>query len=151
MTTPPLRLARRRAIAVLFVAQIACSVWIAPAAWGQDTAEPDHVEHPTLIIGIVPTRLLPTVLVVPNGSAFGWLNYASREARIEFDEDIGKKLTCRSPGQFRAAASELAAPRIASGGFVTLCSLAPGTYDYQVKLRDDKPSLLGKLVVEPES
>ncbi len=64
------------------------------AAWAEDGApedEPDHAGHPTEIVGIAPTRLLPTVLVVPHDSAFGWLNYSSRAATIEFDENIMPK------------------------------------------------------------
>ena len=123
------------------------------AAWAEDGApedEPDHAAHPTKIVGIVLTRLLPTVLVVPHDSAFGWLNYASEDATIKFDEDIAPKLTCRSPGPFRASAENLASPRVASGAFVTLCSLAPGEYDYRVELEGSQQPLLGKLVVEAQ-
>lgn len=87
--------------------------------------EPDHIDHPTEIIAISATRLVPTVLVMPHDSAVGWLNYSAREATIRFSEDIIPKLSCRSPGPFRARGDELASPRIASGAFVTLCSLAP--------------------------
>ncbi len=84
-----------------------------PAAWAEDGApgdEPDHAGHPTEIVGIAHTRLLPTVLVVPHDSAFGWLNYSSGDATIKFYEDITPKLTCRSPGLFRASTGELASP-----------------------------------------
>jgi hypothetical protein len=37
---------------------------------------------------------------------------------------------------------------VPSGGFVTLCSLAPGEYDYRVELEGRQQPLLGKLVVE---
>ena len=124
---------------------------VSQAAWAQDGApegEPDHAGHPTKIVGIAPTRLLPTVLVVPHGSALGWLNYSSAEATIKFEEDITPKLTCRSPGLFRASDGNLAAARVASGAFVTLCSLAPGEYDYRVELEGRQRPLLGKLVVE---
>jgi hypothetical protein len=40
---------------------------------------------------------------------------------------------------------------VASGAFVTLCSLAPGEYDYRVELEGRQQPLLGKLVVEAES
>lgn len=116
-----------------------------------DVGEPDHAGHPTKIVGIVMTRLLPTVLVVPVGSAFGWLNYSSVEATIEFQEDIMPKLTCKSPGLFRSKASNPASPRVASGGFVTLCNLAPGEYDYRVQLGGHREPLVGKIVVESQS
>ncbi len=124
------------------------------AAWADEGArehEPDHAGHPTQIVGIVATRLLPTVLVVPHDSAFGWLNYSSEEATIRFEEDITPKLACRSPGLFRASAGDLASPRVASGAFVTLCSLAPGEYDYRVEFERRQQPLLGKLVVEAQS
>ena len=123
----------------------------AQAIWAQDDGpegEPDHVGHPLQIVGIVPTRLLPTVLVVHPGSAFGWLNYSSVEASIEFEEDITGKLTCRSAGPFRA--SNPVTPRVASGAFVTLCNLAPGAYDYNVELEGSRRPLLGKLVIEAQ-
>jgi hypothetical protein len=120
----------------------------APAADGALEDEPDHAGHPTEIVGIAPTRLLPTVLVVPHDSAFGWLNYSSADATIRFDEDVTPKLTCRSPGLFRASAGDLASPRVASGAFVTLCSLAPGEYNYRVEIEGRHQPLLGKLVIE---
>lgn len=121
------------------------------ATWAKDGApenEPDHAAHPTEIIGITGSRLLPSVAVVPHDSAFGWLNYSSRDATIQFDEDITAKLMCRSQGAFRAKGGDLAAPRVASGAFVTLCSLAPGEYDYRVELMGQPKPLLGKLVIE---
>jgi hypothetical protein len=124
------------------------------AGWAEDGApegEPDHAGHPTKIVGIAPTRLLPSVLVVSDDSAFGWLNYFSGDATIKFDEDIAPKLRCRSPGLFRDSTGDLTSPHVASGGFVTLCSLAPGEYDYRVELQGRQRPLLGKLVVEPRS
>ena len=121
------------------------------ASWAQDDTregEPDHVDHPMQIVGIVPTRLMPTVLVVPAGSAFGWLNYSSLEAAIEFEEDITSKLTCSSPGSFRSNNGSPASPRVAGGAFVTLCNLAPGEYDYRVEIEGRRKLLLGKLVIE---
>jgi len=112
--------------------------------------EPDHAGHPTEIVGIAATRLLPTVLVVPEDAAFGWLNYSSASAKITFDEDIAKKLHCRSPGAFRIRGAEIVAPQVGSGGFATLCSLAPGEYSYRVALEGQPEPLLGKLVVEGE-
>jgi hypothetical protein len=135
-----------RPIAIVTVALAVAS----QTAWAEDTInedEPDHTAHPTEIVSITPTRLLPTVLVVPYDSAFGWLNYSSRDATIQFDEDITTRLRCRSPGLFRASAENLAAPRVPSGAFVTLCSLAPGEYDYSVGLAGKQRPLVGKLVV----
>lgn len=137
----------RFAIVILALALLAQT---ASAADGVLEDEPDHAGHPTEIVGITPTRLLPTVRIVPHDSAFGWLNYSSADATIRFDEDITPKLTCRSPGLFRASAGELASPRVASGAFVTLCSLAPGEYDYQVEIEGRQRPLLGKLVIEAE-
>ena len=143
------RTRRRFAIVTLALAALASQ-----AAWAEDGAiegEPDHAGHPTEIVGIGPTRLLPMVLVVPHDSAFGWLNYTSRNATIKFGEDITPKLLYGSPVLFRVSAEELASPRVASGAFVTLCSLAPGEYDYRVELEGRQQLLLGKLVVEAQS
>ncbi len=76
---------------------------------------------------------------------------SSRPQASRFDEDITPKLTCRSPGLFRASAGDLASPRVASGAFVTLCSLAPGEYDHHLELEERQQPLLGKLVVEPRA
>jgi hypothetical protein len=121
-------------------------------AWaeGDEPLEPDHAGHPTEIVGITGSHLIPSVAVVPYDSAFGWLNYSSRDATIKFDEDITPKLTCRSPGPFRAKGGDLASPRVVSGAFVTLCSLAPGEYDYRVEIMGQPDPLLGKLVVEAQ-
>ncbi len=127
-------------------------IFASQTAWAETEApEHDHVDRPTEIVGIFATRLVPPVLIVPYDSAFGWLNYSSREATIEFNEDIIPKLSCRSPGLFRASGSELAAPRVASGAFVTLCRLAPGEYDYHVEIEGRALRHLGKLVVEGPS
>lgn len=139
------RTSRRCAIVTLALAFASQPAWTEGSA---PEGEPDHAGHPTEIVGIVPTRLLPSVLVVSDGSAFGWLNYFSGDATIKFDEDIASKLRCRSPGLFRASAEDLASPRVPSGAFVTLCSLAPGEYDYRVELEGRQRPLLGKLVVE---
>ncbi len=125
----------------------------AQAARAEDGAlegEPDHAGYLTEIVVIAPTRLRPTVLAVPHDSAFGWLNYSAGDATIKFDEDITPKLRCRSPGFFRATARELASLRVGSRAFVTLCSLAPGEYEYRVELEGRQQPLLGKLVIEAE-
>ena len=142
-----LRISRRLAIVTLALALGSQAAWAGDPAAGD---EPDHAAHPTKIVGIAPTRLLPSVLVVPPDSAFGWLNYSAEDATILFDEDITSKLTCRSPGPFRAGSGQLASPRVASGAFVTLCSLAPGEYNYRVELEGRRQPLLGKLVIESQ-
>lgn len=113
--------------------------------------EPDHLGHPTEVIAISATRLVPAVLVVSHDSAFGWLNYSAQKATIKFEDDILRNLSCRSPGVFGPAANELTSPSVASGAFVTLCSLAPGEYDYHVEFEGRATPLLGTLVVESPS
>ena len=111
-------------------------------------ALPDHAQLKTEIVGITPTRLIPTVSVVPPGVAFGWLNYSNGDARVTFeDARIAEKLRCTSPGLFRVAPENVAAPRVPSGSFATLCSLAPGEYDYRVEFTGKPRPLLGKIVV----
>lgn len=121
-----------------------------PLAAGEPAAElrSDHIDRPAKIVGIGPSRLFPSVLVVPPEASFGWLNYTSGDVKIEFADDITRKLSCRSPGPFRPKGRDAASPRIESGGFVTLCRLAPGEYDYRVEVAGSDQPLLGKLVIE---
>ena len=112
-------------------------------------SDPDHVGLKTEIVGIATGRLTPTVKLVGSTEALGWINYTSRVASIEFDAAVAEGMMCTGPTPFRLAGDRLVAERIASGGFATLCKLAPGEYDYRVTLRGAKDPFLGKLVVSP--
>lgn len=66
--------------------------------------------------------------------AFGWINYSSGSFRVSFDAEVGRKLTCASPGGFRIVGDRLESGEIRSGYFVSLCRLAPGEYDYELEM-----------------
>lgn len=108
---------------------------------------PDHAAHQTVVVAILSSGLSPTIQVVENGDAFGWLNYSASNARIRFQGSIVDKIFCRSPGQFNISADRLEAPEVPSGAYATLCSLKPGEYDYEVHLTGQGRPLLGKIVV----
>ncbi len=112
---------------------------------------PDHAGYNTHVVGISPNGLLPTVKQITPEDAFGWLNYSASNASISFEQDIVAHMTCREPSPFQLRGDRLTAPQVPSGGYATLCSLAPGEYDYQVELAGSKKTLLGKIVVVPAS
>ncbi len=113
-------------------------------------ASPDHVGLKTEIVAIAPDRLSPTVKLVGSTEALGWINYTSRAASIEFDAAVAETMMCTGPSPFRVDGDQLRAPEVISGGFATVCKLAPGEYDYRVVLRGTERPLLGKLVVGGE-
>ena len=119
-----------------------------PAFAAEDPpAVPDHADLKTEIVGIAPNRLIPTVKLVESTEAFGWINYASRDASIAFDAAVAERMTCTGPSPFRIDAGRLVASPVMGGGFATLCKLSPGEYDYEVQLAGAPQPLLGKLVV----
>ena len=134
---------------VLFVLLAAASASATEGAAGGEGAAPDHVGIRTEIVAIAPDRLAPTVKLVGSTEALGWINYTSRVASIEFDASVAETMMCTGPSPFRIDGDQLRAPQVSSGGFATVCKLAPGEYDYRVVLRGAPKPLLGKLVVAP--
>ena len=119
-----------------------------PALAADDaTGVPDHAGLVTEVVGISPGRLIPTVKRVASTEAFGWINYAARDASIAFDARVAERMTCRGPSPFRIEAEQLLASPVSGGGFATLCKLEPGEYGYEVRLAGSPQPLLGKLVV----
>ncbi len=98
-------------------------------------AEPDHAEHDHRMARILETRVSPKVIEIHSADAIGWLNYSSKRARISFDAEVAKSLTCRSKGTFHLDGPRLSSNDIQSSQFASLCSLAPGEYEYRVELR----------------
>ena len=86
------------------------------------------------MIRIFEGRVRPEVQTIGSDDALGWLNYTSRIARVSFDKEVGKHLTCTSPGSFRIDGERLVSGQIQATQFATLCNLAPGEYEYQVTL-----------------
>ncbi len=98
-------------------------------------AEPDHAEHDHRMARILETRVSPKVIEIHSADAIGWLNYSSKRARISFDAEVAKNLTCRSKGTFHLDGPRLTSSDIQATQFASLCSLAPGEYEYRVELR----------------
>ncbi len=98
-------------------------------------AEPDHAEHDHRMARILETRVHPKVIEIHSADTLGWLNYSSKRARISFDAEVAKILTCRSKGTFHLDGPRLTSNDIQSSQFASLCSLAPGEYEYRVELR----------------
>jgi hypothetical protein len=125
-------------------------------ASAQGNADPDHAGSRTIFVTILQNRIRPEVQTVPAGHAFGWLNYSDEIARVSFDKDVAKHLTCKSQGSFRLTGDRLESGDIQAQQFATLCNLAPGEYTYRVDLRpgvgtgsgDVGQSRTGRLVVQ---
>lgn len=144
-------MSRRSFRSISAVALTALSVALAAGSALAEGEVPDHAGHTTQVVGISPSALLPTVKQITEQDAFGWLNYSSRDAAISFERDIVSHMTCRGPSPFQLRGDRLMAPQVPAGGYATLCSLAPGEYDYRVELAGSAKPLLGKIVVTPES
>ncbi len=97
-------------------------------------AEPDHAERDHRMARILETRVSPKVIEIHSADAIGWLNYSSKRARISFDAEVAKNLTCRSRGTFHLDGPRLVSNDIQATQFASLCSLAPGEYEYRVEL-----------------
>ena len=116
--------------------------------------EADHADHEHQLIRIFENRVRPDPQTIHSDDAIGWLNYTSKIARISFDQEVAKKLTCTSPGSFRLDGARLVSGDIQATQFATLCNLAPGEYDYRVTLRSGigttggaEKNIAGRIVV----
>ncbi len=118
----------RRAVWLLLLALI-----FGPAS--SFAAEPDHAEHDHRMTRILETRVHPKTIEIHSTDAVGWLNYSSKRARISFDAEVAKSMTCRSIGTFRVDGPRLTSTDIQATQFASLCSLAPGEYEYRVELK----------------
>lgn len=108
-------------------------VTTSPAS-AQEKGDPDHAKAKTVFVTILQSSLHPEVQKIPASDAFGWLNYSDKIARVSFDKDVAKHLTCKSQGSFRLTGDRLESGDIQSQQFATLCNLAPGEYAYRVDL-----------------
>ena len=97
-------------------------------------AESDHADHDHRMARILETRVHPEVIEIHSSDAIGWLNYSSQRARISFDAEVAKNLICRSRGTFHLDGPRLMSNDIQATQFASLCSLAPGEYEYRVDL-----------------
>ena len=139
------------------LAVAALTLLLAPGG-GSAAAEdnPDHAHLAHRLVPIMPGSLYPKAQRIHASDAFGWLNYTTRVARVSFDKEVAARLTCKSPSGFHLTDDRFESRDIPSGGFTSLCNLAPGEYDYRVELRsglweraDGVPEVLeGRLVVK---
>ncbi len=120
----------RRAVWLLF---LVLALVFGPAS--SFAAEPDHAEHDHRMARILETRVHPKTIEIHSTDAIGWLNYSSKRARISFDAEAAKSMTCRSRGTFHLDGPRLTSSDIQATQFASLCSLAPGEYEYRVELR----------------
>ena len=118
----------RRAVWLLFLALI----FGPSSSFG---AEPDHAEHNHRVARILETRIHPKTIEIHSTDALGWVNYSSKRARISFDAEVAKSMTCRSKGTFHLDGPRLTSNDIQATQFASLCRLAPGEYEYRVELR----------------
>ena len=118
-----------------FVLGTLLGLLLANPAVSADEAAPDHLDRPHTFVRITEGSLHPAIQTIGASDAFGWINYSSRIARVSFDADVAKKLTCSSRGSFRLTGSRLESGDIQAQQFASLCSLAPGEYRYRVELR----------------
>jgi len=98
-------------------------------------ADPDHVGHEHRLVRIGAASLHPDVLTIDVGDAFGWLNYGDQIASVSFPAEVAEKMLCREKSKFRLTGDRIESGDIQALGFVSLCSLGRGTYEYRVEMR----------------
>lgn len=97
-------------------------------------AQSDHGDHDHGVARILETRVKPEVIEIHSDDAISWLNYSSQRARVSFDAEVAKSLTCTSKGSFHLDGARLTSKDIQATQFASLCNLAPGEYEYRVDL-----------------
>jgi len=93
-----------------------------------------HVADEHHYIRITDGGLHPDVLHLESESAVGWMNYSSLIARVSFDKEVAKRITCRAATGFQVTGERLTSPGIQAMQFASLCDFAPGEYTYRVEL-----------------
>ena len=104
-------------------------------SFGAEPDHSDHSDHDHRVARILENRVRPETIEVHSTDAISWLNYSSKRARISFDSEVAKKMTCRSVGTFHLDGPRLITNDIQATQFASLCSLAAGEYEYRVELR----------------
>ena len=142
--------------AILFVAlfvAVGLHVLALGAAQAADDLHGGDHKHQSVRITNVSVR--PAVLQIHDDEAIGWLNYSRQRAVISFDDDVAKNLTCTAKSAFRLTGGRLESAPIQSRQFASLCTLAPGEYEYDVQLMSGVGSnaalgrkLVGKIIVQ---
>ena len=138
-------------IAILFVAIGLQVLFLGAAQAEEDLHGGDH-KHQSVRISSLSVR--PAVLQIHTDDAIGWLNYSRNRAVISFDGEVAKNLTCKARSAFSLTGGRLKSSPIQARQFASLCTLAPGEYEYEVQLMSGVGSdaslgrkLAGKIVV----
>jgi hypothetical protein len=103
----------------------------------------DHIDRPHELVRIGSTSLHPETLVIAPDDAFGWLNYGDAIATVSFPASVAERMLCKQKTSFRLTGDRIESGDIQARGFVSLCSLAPGEYPYQVMMRSGIGSSTG--------
>jgi hypothetical protein len=98
-------------------------------------ADVDHIDHEHRLVRIGSTSLHPATLAIGAGDAFGWLNYGDQIAVVSFDATVAASMLCKEKSSFRLTGERIESGDVQARQFVSLCSLAPGTYPYRVEMR----------------
>ena len=114
---------------------IAVGVVLSLVSFTARAEDPDHIDHDHHLVRIGSGSLHPETLTIGPNDAFGWLNYGDQIADVVFPASVGEKLLCKQKTNFQLTGDRIESGDIQARGFVSLCSLAPGTYPYQVKMR----------------
>ena len=131
------------------------SLGLLAAATSVRAEDSDHADHRHRSIRITSSRLHPEPAKLAAQDAIAFLNYSGRIAQISFDESVAKSIACRTRSSFELANGRLVAANVRQGSFVSLCTLASGSYDYKVELKRSAGELEnyavheGKIVVKP--
>ena len=126
------------------------------SARAEDMPVSDHTNRDHVFVTILALKVRPDALHIKAGDAVGWLNYTNRIARVSFDKNVAKSMTCTSKGTFSISGERLESADIQAQQFASLCSLSAGEYPYKVELRSGVGSggggisanIDGKIIVE---
>jgi hypothetical protein len=103
----------------------------------------DHANKPIKTVVVTSTRLAPQDLRMGTGDVLSFQNLSMKMMQLTFTEpkNVGQKTTCQllkrvspteavAPGAVFQRQGDQVTALIAPGMFVSVCSLAPGTYVY---------------------
>ena len=128
---------------------------LGPAAgaqdWEQEKAKyEEHLDHEHRFVKITEGNLRPDVLRLGPEENVAWLYYGGHSARVSFDKNVAKNVTCSTPGAFRIDGDRMQSRSLKRYEFVSVCRLKPGEYDYRVDMGAgaSQRRLTAKVIVE---
>ena len=111
--------------------------------------EAEHLDHEHRFVKITEGNLRPDVLQIGKDESIGWLYYGGHGARVSFDSEVAKSITCSTPGSFRLDGDRIRSRRLKRYEFVSFCRLKPGEYPYRVDLGGtSQRQLTAKVIVQ---